>query len=151
MDDAGLMSLHAAALRYARWKAVDDPAIEPEDVVQTAWLKVLPILAGTPEDNRVGLLKWGCKMAKLDLYRRAKLRRHEPLDDWQPSPQRAEDEAIARLELRPIVERAVVGDPASVALVALGMGYTWPDVKRGLGVSQRRLHAWHCARGGLVA
>ena len=152
MDDAAIGRLDAAIQAYARWRAVSDPAIEPCDLVQAAWVRVLPVLADVAtEEERIGLLKWAIANAALDLRRKAARRPlREPLTDEHPGGVRVDDQALACVMLGPVLAQAQAGDRRSLALVALGLGYSWSAVKAALSVGAGTLLRWHGERAAVV-
>lgn len=153
LAEAALAHAHAAALRQARRWALADPALEPGDLVQRAWLKILPALPGLATGaDCARLLVCATRQAAIDAHRQAARRPRGPLDESLASGQRVADEALARLALAPLLAGA--GAPAGagrgsrrdLALVLLGCGLGWGEVTAGLRLSRTTLAAWRRER-----
>lgn len=143
LAEAALAHAHAAALRQARRWALADPALEPGDLVQRAWLKILPALPGLATGaDCARLLVCATRQAAIDAHRQAARRPRGPLDESLASGQRVADEALARLALAPLLAGALRGTRRDLALVLLGCGVTWGEVTAGLRLSRTTLAAW---------
>ena len=147
LAEAALAHAHAAALRQARRWALADPALEPGDLVQRAWLKILPALPGLATGaDCARLLVCATRQAAIDAHRQAARRPRGPLDESLASGQRVADEALARLALAPLLAGALRGTRRDLALVLLGCGVTWGEVTAGLRLSRTTLAAWRRER-----
>lgn len=147
LAEAALAHAHAAALRQARRWALADPALEPGDLVQRAWLKILPALPGLATGaDCARLLVCATRQAAIDAHRQAARRPRGPLDESLASGQRVADEALARLALVPLLAGALAGARRDLALVLLGCGLGWGEVTAGLRLSRTTLAAWRRER-----
>lgn len=147
LAEAALAHAHAAALRQARRWALADPALEPGDLVQRAWLKILPALPGLATGaDCARLLVCATRQAAIDAHRQAARRPRGPLDESLASGQRVADEALARLALAPLLAGALRGTRRDLALVLLGCGLGWGEVTAGLRLSRTTLAAWRRER-----
>ena len=143
LAEAALAHAHAAALRQARRWALADPALEPGDLVQRAWLKILPALPGLATGaDCARLLVCATRQAAIDAHRQAARRPRGPLDESLASGQRVADEALARLALAPLLAGALAGARRDLGLVLLGCGLGWGEVTAGLRLSRTTLAAW---------
>lgn len=106
-----------------------DPAIDAEDLVQAAWLKVGARLdPARSAGEQTAYLNLIIGQLATDHHRAAKRHPILPLVDWLPGGVNVEAEAIARVELA-----AVLG-VVPLALLLFACGYSWDEIAAAQGV-----------------
>lgn len=127
--------VYSQLLRHAIRVCPPDPALEPSDLVQSAWLRAHRWLDGErTEGERVKYLTTTITTAALDHRRRLKRRvATMPLEDWSPATDDVEAEVCMRDSLAVLL--AVV--PPS--LLRFALGYPWVEIAAMCGIPERIL------------
>lgn len=116
--------VYARVIRHAARVCPADPAISAEDVAHAAYVKCAALMPTLPTDlDRLRLWTRAVNQVATDHHRRARKVAFLPLTDWQQGGDNVEAEALARVELRDIITRAVV-DPLARTALAMALGYS---------------------------
>jgi DNA-directed RNA polymerase specialized sigma24 family protein len=108
--------LYARLVAHARRVCPADPAIEPEDLVQAAWLRTQSLRDAEPGRDHGGVLYRAVTQVAIEHYRRGKARgARVELGDWHPAPGGVEALALARVELGAILADVAAGDLFALA------------------------------------
>lgn len=126
---------YARALRHARRVCPADPAIDAEDVVQSAWVKCGALLPDLPGDlDRLRLMTRCVNQVATDHHRKAK-RLPVSLPDWHPAPSSVEAEVATRVQLEAVLALVAAGDLYAAAALLFGLGYEYREVAARQGVA----------------
>jgi DNA-directed RNA polymerase specialized sigma24 family protein len=137
--------VYARCLNHARRVLPPDPALEPADLVQSAWVKVGRRLdAGRSEGEQVAYLCLVIGQIATDQRRQLKRRAlGGVVDERHPSPERLEEETIARVLLAAALGAAPEG------LLLFAAGWLWDEIAALVGVPTNTLrvqaHRWRAA------
>jgi DNA-directed RNA polymerase specialized sigma24 family protein len=143
-------AVNRACLGYARRVCPRDPALDAQDILQSAWLRAFAHLAALPDDEaRRKYLNVAIRTVAIDHQRRM-ARRPIPVQLFdQHIGGDAEEEAIALAEL------ATVLPTVPPALILYALGYEWGEIAALLGVplitTKTRAHRWRRAQEELQA
>lgn len=116
--------MYARLLHHARRVCPSDPAIDPEDLCQQAWLLSRHFLAlDKPEAEQTAYLRRVITNVAISARRNSRGRgiaQAVPLADWTRWRGSVEDEALARAELGAIIAAASGGDTFAITLLLMG-------------------------------
>lgn len=135
---------YARLLRYARRILPPDPALEPCDLVQAAWLKTDAARRAEPGRDHTGLLFRALGQVATDHRRRLKTHPVAALEeDWYPDPARFEDAVLDRLLLAPYWLAAAT-NPHLLAVVLMGLGFDQWATASAMGCKRSTVgtHVW---------
>lgn len=140
-------AVNRACFGYARRVCPKDPALDAQDILQSAWLRAFAHLAALPDDEaRRKYLNRTIRTVAID-HQRGMSRRPvaAPLYDEHVGGD-AEDEALTRAEL------ATVLTSVPPALLLYALGWMWEEIAAALGVpmitTKTRAHRWRRAHAG---
>jgi DNA-directed RNA polymerase specialized sigma24 family protein len=148
--------MYRKLVNHARRVLPPDPALEPCDLVQQAYIKAKPFLdRGRSESEQLMYLFTAITNLGRDGHRRYRHHPSVPFADWTPHPtEQIEDVTLDRVALAPYFE-AARSNPQLLAVLLFGLGFDYRDTAAAMGVSlgsvRQRLHRWRQAHEGGMA